>query len=727
MPFSQLEVKDLSMNGMEVEVERAEGKVVKVQAGEKLLYLASMPKSAPKADAGKLTSSIQPAKGGPLQLNHVEHVRDRAHAPYNFIPLNDKVVTLNEPIPAFNTYHADRHTGWVDLEIETVTPLYIRGTLTEDEVEAGKESKDKSDFFSPGGQVKIPGSSLRGMIRTLVEITSYGKFGYFDDKGLYYRGLADKSNLRQEYQQHMSSYDKAQKRTQYKMSAGFLYRDRFNYYIRPAPGFRQILKKEVEKRLGTNYERFTWYKFGKDYLVVSGDMPNKKKEWLVSPPTSNEKIPIPEIDVKNYKNDSTRAKVVPNLIALANEREGIPCFYVRWQDNAGNERVSFGHTPMFRLAYELSINDHIPDNLTKQTYRLNSEHLQWIQDDPAIKQQKGTVQTDLVEKLGELDSKEYDLKTFEEKIDAVLKTCQDLQDREQVKRSILKHAYVCDIAEAIFGNERLFAGRVFFEDTRLCAGQTNVLMAEKDKYLVPKILSSPKPTTFQHYLVQTSDNNRELQHYNTPTAAIRGNKLYWHKSGTRWEEPDLQELPEDDTQHTKINPVRPGVKFTGRLRFENLSDVELGVLLFALDLPEGCYHKLGMGKPLGLGSVKITPKLYLSKRKERYQNLFAEWEHDIPESNEIPQFKSSFEDYVLRELGQEGTLWDTNRLRELKIILNYAIGEKLEQQEETQYMEIERQIPGKPKPENEFKNRPVLPIPSTLARPILEKTTLKTH
>ncbi len=41
------------------------------------------------------------------------------------------------------------------------------------------------------------------------------------------------------------------------------------------------------------------------------------------------------------------------------------------------------------------------------------------------------------------------------------------------------------------------------------------------------------------------------------------------------------------------------------MRFENLADAELGLLLYALAPSEEYHHKLGLGKPLGLGSVKI--------------------------------------------------------------------------------------------------------------------------
>lgn len=90
-----------------------------------------------------------------------------ARAPYNFIPLNECVVKAQD-IPEFNKYHKDRFSGYIDLVITTKTPIYIRRDIEE------------SEFFSiKNGLPIIPGSSLRGMVRTLVEIVSFGKFGFF--------------------------------------------------------------------------------------------------------------------------------------------------------------------------------------------------------------------------------------------------------------------------------------------------------------------------------------------------------------------------------------------------------------------------------------------------------------------------------------------------------------------------------------------------------------------
>lgn len=647
MPFPQFTPQNASMNGQEVEVQRDQGKISKVQTEGKVIYemtAAPPPPSrrplsddrrpsfsaARRTDAPR-TSRYQTARPG----QQISSVRSPAHAPYNFIPLNEKIVAA-EKIPGqdfpLNVYHQTRHTGWIDLEIETQTPLYIRDALTTEE---SKSDRVNPDFFSPNGQPQMPGSSLRGMVRTLVEIVSFGKFGAYTDRRFYFRGLADKSNLRKDYQERMSSFDRKSRRAVYKMSAGVLRKKgRFDYEIVPSENFWQIAKPKaqgiVKQLKDQRYGEFKFYETGEGYLVVSGNMQNKKKDWMIAFPSSDAKaFPIPEDDIKDYKDDATRADTVPNLVELVNReqhKKGVPCFYTKWQDRFGRSRVSFGHTAMFRLAYERTVGEHLPDAHN---------------DDATI-----------------------------------------------------------DIAEAIFGNESTFAGRVFFEDAKLNPGQTDALMGEA----TPKILSSPKPTTFQHYLAQNSDDIRQLNHYNT-NAPIRGNKLYWHKSGDNWQETDETAITQHQTQYTKINPVKPQTKFTGRIRFENLSDVELGALLFNLDLPEGCCHKLGMGKPLGLGSIKIIPKLFLSDRKQRYSDFLAEF--DLQESQQISRLKQKFELYICEALREQNvhTLWDLKRLKEFRTMLDFEKGVELEKQGKIRYMQIT--------PQNEFKDRPVLPMPTT--------------
>ncbi len=116
-----------------------------------------------------------------------ENQNQHAKAPYNFVPLNDTVVPAQN-IPDFDKYHPDRYTGYIELEIKTLTPLYIRNT--------SEKEKSDPDFLISMEITKSPAVPLRGMIRTLVEIVSFGKFHYFDNERLYFRGLADKTRTK---------------------------------------------------------------------------------------------------------------------------------------------------------------------------------------------------------------------------------------------------------------------------------------------------------------------------------------------------------------------------------------------------------------------------------------------------------------------------------------------------------------------------------------------------
>ncbi len=652
---------DESLNNKLCEVERVKGQIVRVLINGK--ELETIDKTA------------------------YTRLRDSANAPYNFIPLNKSVIKAEE-IPDFDKYHPDKYTGYIDCELETITPVYIRGTIKKEAYKQGEESKNISDFFSPGRKLKIPGSTLRGMLRTLVEIVSWGKFECFEDKLLHYRGLADTSNLRKEYQKNMSSYNKETKMSIYKFNAGYLKKEGFDYFIIPAKVEDGRQFEQLEKR--NKDEEFVIEKQdnGK-YLVVSGKMENikdpeksKKHDWLINEPDDNNKIPVPEADIEAYKKDENR-KIEGKFDPLKRADKGTdaPCFYVEWFDKEGKKRISFGHTGFFRLAYKKTIGEHIPDELKNQD--------------------------------------------------------------------------ITDISEAIFGKESQFATRIFFEDAELLPGQMNVLMEEA----VPKILASPKPTTFQHYLEQDTDDIRGLNHYNTD-ANIRGYKLYWHKDDSKfWEVENLSfsnkkqfkdfmkehnieysgytyindegnkiiikkkfsEIEEDTlkdvlkefiqknpkSQYTAIKPIRPNIKFKFHIRFENLSEVELGALLFALDLPENHYHKLGMGKPLGLGSIKITPMCFISNRSQRYKTLFHNNNWNLSESNQdIAMFKKKFEQHILNKISHEergstnNNLWETERLKKLKIMLDFENTKKTNWLTKTDYMDL-----------GEFRKRLVLPPP----------------
>jgi CRISPR-associated protein (TIGR03986 family) len=293
--------------------------------------------------------------------------------------------------------------------------------------------------------------------------------------------------------------------------------------------------------------------------------------------------------------------------------------------------------------------------------------------------------------------------------------------------SELRNPEITDMAEAIFGyvpmddgktkdNRQAYAGRVFVADAPLKEGQDAAqiwLTGDQGSYIVPRILGGPKPTTFQHYLVQEQEERRELKHYaSTPgeDTVIRGHKLYWHQGHTQdWKShlrhPDTQPGSEG-SQHTGICPVQPGVYFELNIRFENLSDVELGALLWVLRLATNENHalKLGMGKPLGMGSVRVNTLIVKeSDRERRYTSLFDEhgnWETGDTTWDAQAQQASinAFQAYVYENSGETvGSFDELPRVRTLLHLLNWPGPEA----SATRYMEL-----------GEFRNRPVLPTPA---------------
>lgn len=290
-----------------------------------------------------------------------------------------------------------------------------------------------------------------------------------------------------------------------------------------------------------------------------------------------------------------------------------------------------------------------------------------------------------------------------------------------------------DLAEAIFGytksdklpsgKSRAYASRVFVTNAALVGNQGNVWLTAENEMITPRILSSPKPTTFQHYLVQGNDAAREkknLKHYASATpdeTVIRGHKLYWHKQENLERqdiEADTSQIEKAKSQLTGIKPVRAGVAFKFRVYFENLNDAELGALLWVLGLPEGHSQSLGMGKPLGMGAVKIAPTLYLSQRSERYSKLFANgaWADGVSRDADIKRFRDAFETFMLKTMDvldkdNAQSFGDVERIKMLLKMLEFPGPDK----DWTRYTEIERDKEYPESKVNEFKERPVLPNP----------------
>jgi CRISPR-associated protein (TIGR03986 family) len=588
-----------------------------------------------------------------------------AKAPYNFVELPHSPLLVDPP-PARDRYRADRHSGWLDLEITAETPLYTRC--------AQGPTGAAEDFFHWGDpkQPVLPGSSLRGAIRNLVEILSYSRLSRrgevregnrVGDEALVYRGVADQQSSVGRAYNALFLGPNGDYPSQ-KVKAGYLGQDASGWFIEPAKeyGGRSFVRvsRDRVQALGMTQQQRTYYPVyvsanpeqkvtGRGHvtfrytqsntlekqpsgdlvegtLVHPGDMKQKRLPVIYRRDPQAKRIPISEEMWDQYERDRDLQRGIKNRPL---GKPGDPLFYLVDKDQ---RLIFFGPNMFFRLPYELSPEKLLPPE--------ESEGL--------------------------------------------------------------------DLAECLFGvvgktpkGERLLhRGRVSFGDA---PAQSWTLLPPKS----PEILSSPKPTSYPYYVEQprgSQTGKQQLRSYTDAGHRLRGFKRYWHRGAAELIDPRAE------TQYTTIRPVERGARFVGTVYFENLSDLELGALLTALQLPASCRHHLGMGKPRGLGSARLEVRdISIFDPKQRYSHLEAEGV--AGDSNALcTRAKQVFAERILGHTGLKGTdLWTIPRLQELRCLLEW---DNKPERERTTYLELKQ-----------FRDKQPLGRPSEVVRSRLTSTS----
>jgi len=210
-----------------------------------------------------------------------------------------------------------------------------------------------------------------------------------------------------------------------------------------------------------------------------------------------------------------------------------------------------------------------------------------------------------------------------------------------------------------------FAGKVRFSSAKLIPDKNQVV---NDSEVTLKILSGPKPPSPSLYF----KGNGYISKSNMDSSGTKpqGRKHYLH---ALMDENDLQgvkklnrhgigsssgknpwetwENNESTKQKVQITPLKKGVSFTFSVDFENCMAWELGLLLYALRPAKNYNHKIGMGKPIGLGSVQINIKgMELISRQLRYgHDLLSTERYNM----ELPQDIESFRDLFKETMDPE--------------------------------------------------------------------------
>lgn len=256
---------------------------------------------------------------------------------------------------------------------------------------------------------------------------------------------------------------------------------------------------------------------------------------------------------------------------------------------------------------------------------------------------------------------------------------------ERLTGTRLLFGYVHDdktlIGEGAF---KRLAGRIAINHA-VSDGIPEFLGNEDTGYCIPlKILGQPKPSAWEFYLQQPDDPKKPPNTYGDlpglPGGELAGRKFYRHQPDT--DRSHIEACAADEGKSgEKIHPVNtrlatlarfvcaPTTRFRFAIRFARLRDWELGALLAVLEpyrlasdgTPGKYAHKLGLGRPLGMGSVKITRKDIRIRREETSDFIEpSEWDHIA--ANALAALSPKLNDSAVKEWLEAHRYRDGQRL-----------------------------------------------------------------
>jgi CRISPR-associated protein (TIGR03986 family) len=493
----------------------------------------------------------------------------RITAPYNFVPLSRFVYfpewghQISHDIP-----FSDGLSGTLSCELVTDTPIYVRngGNWTD----ADKGTEPYNAFFEVDGQPMIPGTSLKGMIRNVIEIATFGKLNRVNDKRYSLRDLHYKG-----YQSQMArtaaggafealpksgwlQYD--EQSDQYLLTPcnhARVEHDLLNRFAGADVGFgrRQSLKTKYEqwekagRTLNVSFECSDYKPHphskvlslgggGRTGTLVFTGQPGGKKhmEFVFFDESTGSPTEVTRETMEEFRfvhtTDNGPTEALSYWDSSLRSGRRIPIFYLPASDGAV---TALGLAQMFRLPYRHNISQMVG-------------HTSPLHEEKSL-----------------------------------------------------------DLAECLFGtvdSAQALKGRVSF------SAATAHSVTPYVHGTVTTVLGAPKPTYYPNYVKQDETNGvvrgRDYKTYMDGNAEIRGWKRYPARPDRDVGRP---EPPGKDQARvaTSFKPLGVGTSFRFQVRFHNLRPFELGALFWALTWggDGNLCHRLGMAKSCGMGQVRV--------------------------------------------------------------------------------------------------------------------------
>lgn len=203
-------------------------------------------------------------------------------------------------------------------------------------------------------------------------------------------------------------------------------------------------------------------------------------------------------------------------------------------------------------------------------------------------------------------------------------------------------------------------GKVYFTDAVIKKENAKIV----GNVITIKPLGEPHPSLSRFYL----ENEKT---YDDKSGFIRGRKFYWHhkdKINISGKEKIKFEIAIEKIKDSKQEAFNSSVQmmksdndFKFEVTFKELTEEELGILIYGLELEEGMGHKIGKAKSFGLGSCVIKIDEILLKNKDRYKQF----------SKPYTSMEKEKKDDVVKLVKEKYIDVNKKEIKELKYILSF--------------------------------------------------------
>lgn len=572
---------------------------------------------------------------------------------YNFVPVPTGKSGVVYPEWSKQVSHdipfEDGICGELEIELKNESPLFICGT--------GQDlATVKMPYTNHEGKAAIPGTSLRGMLRTVTEIATWGKLENINKEHIF--GLRD-LHTRHLYGDYMADiqerYDNRQREPMTLVNAGWLYYDEDEkgerrYFISPCNfarveyGIVEKFAKAMKTKLDPNRRQSAAKKYqawGPEQLETDFNLPVKT---LLQPGTVSQRAKLRRISEYGEAKGGGRkvgGRFVftgqPQARRPGEKRKKHHDFFFFGKTECADIEVSKAQFDAFERIHSDGAERHAHEISPNEEWKFWKKHLRQVSYDANHLDKRRVPVFFIVEpdKAGQAPQ----LRSFGLAMMFRLAYDQNLgQVRDNTQQNYQELSR--DFAELMYGYVNKSDKLSDLDPAsslrgRISIGQANLVGSSQFAPQVKAVLSAPKPTYYPAYVIQGDKAGANpppqrkgrgflwTAYMKNQTPKLRGWKRYLVRH--RWEtHPPLPEKANDKVT-TTFKPIKEGACFRFKIRVHNLKPQELGALLWSINFggDQDARHLLGMGKGLGYGKVqlKVTDHCLFANRDIEQKQL----------------------------------------------------------------------------------------------------------